>query len=358
MARPTARVLALLELLQTGGTRTVSELSERLAVDERTVRRYVEHLRDLDVPVDGVRGRYGGYRLARHYRLPPLMLTDEEALAVVWALLLSEQSRSGPASALAVHSATAKIRRVLPEVLAQRVAAVVQVVDFTAHSDHERPHHDRPDQGREQRAPGRDRDHEPGRAEAHALLTLAEAARDRHPVTFGYTTRQGVPAERVVHPYGVVAHRGRLYLTGFDVQRQAGRTFRLDRIQAVAVLDGTFSAPAGSDPVQQVLGPLAPTPALHDVSFRIRTDPAHLRSQIPETLASATPIESTAASTAGWLQVFIRAERLEWVAAALAVLDRPFVIDHPEALRDVVSELGRRLQTGAAAAHDEQAANR
>ncbi|RZS77931.1 transcriptional regulator [Motilibacter rhizosphaerae] len=353
MARPTARVLALLELLQTGGTRTVSELAERLAVDERTVRRYVEHLRDLDVPVDGVRGRYGGYRLARHYRLPPLMLSDEEALAVVWALLLSEQSRSGPASALAVQSATAKIRRVLPEALAKRVAAVLQVVNFTAHPDH-----DGPDGSGGQSPPGRHGEHGAAGTEARALLELSEAARDRHPVRFGYTTRQGVPAERVVHPYGVVAHRGRLYLTGFDVQRQAGRTFRLDRIQAVAVLEGTFSTPAGSDPVQQVLGPLAPTPDLHDVSFRIRTDLTHLRSQIPETLASATPIEGTTTSTAGWLQVFMRAERLPWVAAALAALDRPFVIDHPEALRDVVSELGRRLQAGAAAVTDEQTASR
>src|SRR5580698_5760049 len=87
MARPTGRVLTLLELLQSGGIRTVAELADRLGVDGRTVRRYVEQLNDLDVPVEAVRGRYGGYRLARGYRLPPLMLSDDEALAVLLGLV-------------------------------------------------------------------------------------------------------------------------------------------------------------------------------------------------------------------------------------------------------------------------------
>jgi HTH domain len=77
MTRPTARVLSLLELLQSGGVRTVAELAGRLDVDERTVRRYVDPLTDLDVPVESVRGRYGGYRLGSGYRMPPLMLSDD-----------------------------------------------------------------------------------------------------------------------------------------------------------------------------------------------------------------------------------------------------------------------------------------
>src|SRR5215813_15110661 len=92
MAKPLARVLALLDILQTGGTHTLRELSSRLGVDERTVRRYVNHLLDLDVPVESVRGRYGGYRLAPGYRLPPLMLGDDEALAVLLGLLAGERT--------------------------------------------------------------------------------------------------------------------------------------------------------------------------------------------------------------------------------------------------------------------------
>src|ERR1700730_15829699 len=92
MTRPTARVMALLELLQSGGVRTVAELAERLGVDERTVRRYVDHLIDLDVPVESVRGRYGGYRLGSGYRMPPLMLSDDEALAVMLGLVAGRRT--------------------------------------------------------------------------------------------------------------------------------------------------------------------------------------------------------------------------------------------------------------------------
>src|SRR4051794_41844831 len=119
MTRPTARVLALLEVLQAGGTRTVSDLAARLDVDERTVRRYVDHLRDLDVPVRTVRGRHGGYRLAPGFRMPPLMLTDEEALAVLLGLV----TRRGATPAEANGGAAAELRRGLPQKLAPRPGA-------------------------------------------------------------------------------------------------------------------------------------------------------------------------------------------------------------------------------------------
>src|SRR6185369_2634206 len=83
---PTARVLALLEILQSGGGHTVGDLARRLGVDERTVRRYAGHLVDLGIPVEARRGRYGGYRLAAGFKLPPLMLTEDEAVAVALGL--------------------------------------------------------------------------------------------------------------------------------------------------------------------------------------------------------------------------------------------------------------------------------
>src|ERR1700722_4859357 len=100
MARPTAHVLMLLELLQSGGVRTAAELADRLGVDERTVRRYVDHLLDLDVPVESVRGRYGGYRLASGYRMPPLMLTDDEAVAVLLGLVGTRRAALQPDTAV------------------------------------------------------------------------------------------------------------------------------------------------------------------------------------------------------------------------------------------------------------------
>src|SRR5580658_1138222 len=130
MARPTTHVLTLLELLQSGGIRTVAELADRLGVDGRTVRRYVDHLIDLDIPVESVRGRYGGYRLATGYRLPPLMLSDDEALAVLLGLIAGR--RTGLAAGTASETAAAKIRRVLPERLARRLDAVLSSLSFTA----------------------------------------------------------------------------------------------------------------------------------------------------------------------------------------------------------------------------------
>src|SRR6202044_2660598 len=114
MARPTAQVLTLLELLQSGGIRTTAELAGRLGVDERTVRRYVDHLTELGIPVESVRGRYGGYRLAPGYRLPPLMLSDDEAVAVLLGLVGTRRATLQPDTAIAVESATAKVHRVLP----------------------------------------------------------------------------------------------------------------------------------------------------------------------------------------------------------------------------------------------------
>lgn len=319
-------MLTLLELLQSGGTRTSAELAERLGVDGRTVLRYVEHLRDLGIPVDSVRGRYGGYRLARHHRMPPLMLTDEEALAVVWGLLLTGRSGSGPASIGNVEAATSKVRRVLPPALARQIDAVVETVNVIGGRI-----------GEAERTGGGGE--EPG---ARVLLGLAQAARDRRPVAFDYLPRHGRARSRTVHPHGIVALRGLLYLTGHDVGRQAERTFRLDRIAGLRLLAGTFEVPADLDPVQRVVGPLAAGPGRHEVSVLVDADTVHVRALFPETLASVEPVAGVAGD-GHWLRIFVRAERLEWVAGRLAALDRPFVIEQPEALHGVVAALGQKL---------------
>src|SRR5438874_9238950 len=119
MPTPAARLLELLELLQTKPLTTGREIADRLAIDGRTVRRYVEALQELGIPVEGERGVGGGYRLRPGYRLPPLMLTDDEATAVTFGLLVAERQGLGSADA-----ALAKIRRVLPQTLRRRVEAL------------------------------------------------------------------------------------------------------------------------------------------------------------------------------------------------------------------------------------------
>ncbi|MBN6038207.1 YafY family protein [Amycolatopsis sp. 195334CR] len=306
MPRPTARVLALLEILQGGGTRTVAELAGRLGVDERTVRRYVDHLLDLDIPVRSIRGRYGGYRLAAGYRMPPLMLTGEEALAVLLGL------HAGRSTATA-ESAAAKVRRVLPDPLARRLGALLSTASFTA-----------PARG-------------PLSAEAGVLFEVAEAARDRRPIRLAYTAGHGGTSERVVHPYGIVAHSGRWYLTGADSSSEQVRTFRIDRITALGVLDGTFDAPAAFDPAEQVLTSLAEAPHRYEVSLRIEATAEHIRTLFPPAVATLEAL------TEEEVRVRIHAQHLDWVAARLAALDRPFTIEQPEELRDEVRALARRL---------------
>jgi predicted DNA-binding transcriptional regulator YafY len=328
MARPTGRVLTLLELLQSGGIRTAAELADRLGVDGRTVRRYVDHLIDLDVPVESVRGRYGGYRLAPGYRLPPLMLNDDEALAVLLGLIAGGRVGLTATTDTASETATAKIRRVLPERLARRLDAVLQSLAFTS------------------TGPG-----EFATPETGVLLTIADAVRHRRPISIRYTARDARTSERTLHPYGIVAHSGRWYVTGTDPGIGQERTFRLDRIAQARTLPGTFEPPpADLDPAQRVLTGLAMAAYRHEVTLRIRATLEQIRARLPASVASVEEPPDAASADAHaehWLRVEIRAERLDWLPPVLASLDRPFVIERPEELRNLVIELADRLAASA-----------
>ena len=331
MARPAARVLTLLELLQSGGVRTVAELADRLGVEGRTVRRYVDHLIDLDVPVESVRGRYGGYRLAAGYRMPPLMLSDEEALAVLLGLVAGRRAGLMTAAGTASETAAAKIRRVLPDRLARRLEAVLGSLAFTA-------------------PPGEFPAPESTAPESAVLLCVADAVRHHRPVSIRYTAADGRRSERTLHPYGLVAHSGRWYVTGADPGIGEDRTFRLDRIADARTRPGSFEPPAGLDPAQRVLSGLATAPYRYQVTLRIQATAEQIRARLPASVAS---IESAAAGedprAEGWLRVDLRAERLDWVPAVLASLDRPFVIERPDELRGLVAALAERLAASARA---------
>ena len=317
MARPTTHVLTLLELLQSGGIRTVAELASRLDVDERTVRRYVDHLIDLDVPVESVRGRYGGYRLGAGYRMPPLMLSDDEALAVLLGLVTARRAGLVAATDTATETAAAKIRRVLPGRLASRLEAVLESLAFTA------PAGSFPD------------------VRADVLLAIAGAVRHHQPVSVRYTAADGRRSERTLHPYGLVIHSGRWYVTGLDPGIDEDRTFRLDRITDARTLPGSFEPPLGFDPVQRVLSGLAKAPYRHHVVLRIQGTAEQIRVRLP---ASVATVEE---SSSAWRRVELRAERLDWLPGVLASLDLPFVIEQPEELRDLVAALAGRLAASA-----------
>jgi predicted DNA-binding transcriptional regulator YafY len=316
-------MLALLEILQSGGTRTVGDLAARVGVDERTVRRYVVHLAELGIPVRSVRGRYGGYRLAPGYRMPPLMLTDDEALAVLLGLVAGRRAGLVTTSVAAAESAAAKVQRVLPEALGHRLDALLQTTDFTVRS---RPVIE---------------------LETTVLLLLAEAARDRKPVAISYTSPNGRRSERTVHPYGIVAHSGRWYVTGADSASGETRTFRLDRITTPELQAGTFDLPDGFDPAQRVLSGLAEAPHRHAVSLRVHGTAEQVRSRLPAGIATVHDI----ADVDGWVRVRLRAERLDWVPPVLAGLGLPFTVERPEALRGLIRSLAERLAAAADTVH-------
>ncbi|MFC9435364.1 helix-turn-helix transcriptional regulator [Nocardia sp. NPDC057030] len=322
MPRPIARVLTLLELLQAGGTRTVAELAGRLEVDERTVRRYVDHLLDLDVPVESVRGRYGGYRLAPGYRMPPLMLSDDEALAVLLGLVAGRRAGLLTATDAASETAAAKIRRVLPDRLGRKLDAVLGTLAFTAPPA-------------ASAAP-----------ETTVLLTIADAVRRHWPISVRYTAADGRRSERTLHPYGLVAHSGRWYVTGADPAIGEDRTLRVDRITEARTLPGSFDAPTGFDPAQSLLTGLATARYRYEVALRVQGTAEQIRTRLPAGLAIVT--ESPSASDAQpWSRVELRAERLDWLPAVLASLDLPFVIEQPAELRPLVLAFADRLTKSA-----------
>ena len=315
MSHPTIRVLAMLELLQARRQLSGAELAAGLGVDQRTVRRYALRLADLGIPVTAERGRYGGYRLLPGYRLPPLMLTDDEAAAVVIGLLAAERLGQPVAG---ISTALAKIQRVLPATLSERVAALRQTLDFTQH----------------QRKPA-------VAADTGTVLTLAQAASQHQRVRLRYRSHAEQDSERDLDPYGLVLHSGRWYVTGRDGKSGELRTFRVDRVSEALLSGVSFDPPADFDPVQHVTRSLAAVPYAHEIEVVLATTLANAQRRIPPTVA-------TLAETEGGVLLTGRAEHLPGLAAMLAGLGWPFTVRRPAALRDEVRALSDRLRAWSA----------
>ena len=315
MSHPTIRVLAMLELLQARRQLSGAELAAGLGVDQRTVRRYALRLADLGIPVTAERGRYGGYRLLPGYRLPPLMLTDDEAAAVVIGLLAAERLGQPVAG---ISTALAKIQRVLPAALSERVAALRQTLGFTQY------------QRKSAVA-----------ADTGTVLTLAQAASQHQRVRLRYRSHAEQDSERDLDPYGLVLHSGRWYVTGRDGSSGELRTFRVDRVSEALLSGVSFDPPADFDPVRHVTRSLAAVPYAHEIEVVLATTLENAQRRIPPTVA-------TLAETEGGVLLTGRAEHLAGLAAMLAGLGWPFTVRRPAALRDEVRALSDRLRAWSA----------
>ncbi len=316
MAETTARALQLLELLQSAPLRTVPELAARLGVDERTVRRDVRRLVDLDLPVESLRGRYGGYRLAPGRRVLPLMFTDAEVVAALLGLSRAQATSGEPG--IAALTALSKMRRALPAADAQRVDAALEVMRRTGG--------------------GGDVDTDPG-----VLLALAEAVSQRHVLDLRYRSREGAPSRRTVHPYGLVWHAGRWYLVAFDTGAQDERTFRVDRIRTARSLPGTFAPPERADVASDLVERFAEADYRWQVVLRLRDTEDRIRAHLPRSVARLERLDTDPGGALPWHRAQIHAESLDWLPALVAALDCEVVIERPEELRDRVRAAATRM---------------
>jgi predicted DNA-binding transcriptional regulator YafY len=205
MLETSARLLRLLSELQTPRDWTGPQLAERLGVSTRTVRNDIERLRSLGYPVHATRGAVGGYRLGAGAALPPLLLDDEEAVAVAVGL---RTAASGSVAGIEETSlrALAKLEQVLPSRLRRRVNAL-QTYVISVPSGNAGP-----------------------RVDARVLTDLTAACRDHETVRFDYTGHDGASSRRNVEPYSLVSWGRRWYLVAWDLVREDWRTFRVDRM--------------------------------------------------------------------------------------------------------------------------------
>ena len=314
---PTARALRLLSLLQTYKFWSGAELAERLAVSARTLRRDVDRLRDLGYPVDAIPGANGGYRLAAGTHLPPLVLDDDEAVAIAVGLRAAAGASVVGIEETSVR-ALAKLEQVLPDRLRRRVHAVHTNVSALRWSGN---------------GPTVDAD---------ALAVLALACRDNEQVRFDYRRRDGEETQRLVEPHNLVSAGRRWYLVGWDVRRADWRTFRLDRLDAPRLGGVRFRPRAlpADDAAAFVAASISSMPVAYETTVMVGGPVDDVRRLIRYADTDLAAVDETHA------RVRIRAENQTWALTVIAMLATAFDvrIEHPEELGSEVARLGTRLR--------------
>lgn len=310
MAKPTTRVLALLEALQSQGRVGGAEMARRLGVHPRTLRRYIVALEDLGIPITTERGRHGAYMLVAGFKLPPMMFTGDEAMALSVGLLAARNLGLAGAS-VAIASAQAKLGRVMPPKLQRHVQAIAETVTL---------------------------DLSPARSPADnaVLAAITEAAREKSRVHLVYRSARGERSERDFDAYGVVRRDGEWYAVGVCHLRGGLRSFRLDRVIAMQTLGIAFERPAGFDAARHLGQSIASIPRRHAITVLLRCDLATALEYVDDSLGLFEPCKSG---------VILRGsvDDIDWLARVLAHLPFAFEIRASAALRAAVRRLAKRL---------------
>jgi predicted DNA-binding transcriptional regulator YafY len=314
MANTSSRTLRLLSLLQNHRYWTGPELARRLEVSARTLRRDVDRLRELGYPVDAQRGVDGGYQLAAGAVLPPLVLDDDEAVALAVGLQAAVQSGTVAGIAESSVRALTKVVQVMPPRLRRRVDALRAMTVPAGWA-------------------GTSPEVDPG-----ALASIAQACRDTERLEFSYTDAGGTRTERDVEPHRLVSLGRRWYLVAFDLTRDDWRSFRMDRIERPHGTGARFRSrvlPA-KDAAEFVRAGIDNVPAAHQVSVLMNAPAAALQ----ERIGRWATIEDLGD---GRCRVQMVSDTLEWPIMALGVAGADFEILSPPPLVDQLRDWGERF---------------
>lgn len=315
MAEPTSsRLLSLLSLLQGRRDWPGGELASRLEVSARTIRRDVDRLRQLGYPVESLSGPAGGYRLAAGAAMPPLLLDDEEAIAIAVGLQSAANSGVGGIEETSMR-ALVKLQQVLPAHLRRRVQALHEAtttVTWGAGAS----------------------------VDPQCLIVLAAACRDHERVRFGYTARDEAVTKRETEPHSLVRLGRTWYLVAWDCGRGAWRTFRVDRIDGppspAGVRAMARTLPGRKTPQEFVEASLGRTPQRYEAVVTLHC-PAREVPRDALRWGRVTPIDEQRC------ELRTGDDDLRWLALRLTMLDAEFEVHEPPELIERLQWLSARL---------------
>lgn len=306
MYHPTTRLLTILEILQSKPFVSGPELSQKLEVDVRSIRRYITMLRDMGIPIESEAGRFGNYYLRAGFRLPPMMFNHDEILAVMLGLLAIQQLGISM-----VDDAIAKIERVLPDNLREQTRALQTALTFNMQISQTPINNNK----------------------TISIMSLATYYHQQ--VGFEYEDTYKNRTIRTFNCYGVVYHSGQWYGVGYCHLREDLRIFRLDRVERIQLLNTHFIPPPEFDALDYLITKMATLPYMWLVKVLLKTTIQNL-AHIPKTIGVFEMVDDGILFT-------MQAENLDWAARFLASLGCEITIIQPPELGDEFRRLAHTL---------------
>jgi predicted DNA-binding transcriptional regulator YafY len=310
MYHPTTRVLAVLALLQSHRRLTGADMARRLEVNIRTLRRYITMLQDLGIPINSERGRNGCYELTAGHKLPPMMFTNDEAVALSIALLTAHRLRLTE-TVHAIESARAKLEQVMPPELQGQIRSLNETITLDVPVT-------------------------PAQVSEDVLLMMSAAAHQRQRVHLWYRSEQNAETERDFDPYGLAYHQQHWYSVGYCHLRGDLRSFRLDRVLAATMLSMGFEHPLGFDVLAYLVQSIALLPRHYPFEILLKTDLITAQREISDVIGILEPCE-------GGVLMRGSTDNLGWFTRILARLSFGFLVRQPLELRDLVKHHAERL---------------